>query len=472
MTAVPRAALEHAHASASHASAYPASASPASRPPASGDPTWSAQHYDLELHCDVAVNRLEGVARIVGRAAGDLDALELDLVGLAATAVTIDGAPAAWTQHPERLELRPAAPIPAGASFAIEVAYGGSPAPRATPWGEVGWRHRGEGAIAAADAGAAPTWYPCNDRLSDRATLRIRITAEQRCRAIATGALVEETTDAGRTARTFVTRAPTAPARTSLHLGRYLRGAATRAAVPLVAYVPSALGPRALGDLAVVPRMLACFVERFGRYPFDDYTIVVAPDALERPRESLAGAVLRADRVDGSPAAERPLAHLLAHQWFGAGVGGADLQHRWLDDGLARYAEWLWSEAAGDASTDALAHEHHELLADSPQDFALTDPPPELLVDDRIGHRGALLVHALRVALGDLPFFALLQAWAAQHAHGPVTTDDFRRLAGAHARAGTSLDALLDAWLLDPALPPLPSRARRGRGERARLRGR
>jgi aminopeptidase N len=457
MTAVPRAPLEPARASATHAS---------------GDPTWSAQHYDLDLECRVAENRLDGVARIVGRAERELDALELDLVGLAAAAVTIDGAPAAHAQRRERLEVRPAAPIPAGSSFTVEVAYSGSPSPRATPWGEVGWRHGDDGAIAAAHPSAAATWYPCNDRLSDRATHRIRVTAEQRYRAVATGALVEETTDAGRTARTFVTRAPAAPARMSLHLGRYLRGAATRAAVPLVAYVPAALGPRVLAELAAVPRMLACFVERFGPYPFDDYTIVVAPDALAPPRESLAGAVLSADRLDGSPVAERPLAHLLAHQWFGAGVGAADVQHIWLDEGLACYAEWLWSEAGGGTSTDALARRHHELLAGLPQDFALADPAPELLTDDRIGHRGALLVHALRLALGDLPLFALLQAWAGQHAHGAVTTDDFRRLASAHAAPDASLDALLDSWLLEPALPHLPSRRRRGDGERARLRHR
>jgi aminopeptidase N len=458
MTAVPRVALEPARA--------------ASAPHASGDASWSAQHYDLDLHCRVADNRLDGVGRIVGRAERALDALELDLVGLAAVGVTIDGDLAAHAQRPERLAVRSAAPIPAGASFSIEVAYGGSPAPRATPWGEVGWRRGGDGSIAAAQPGAAATWYPCNDRLSERATHRIRITAEQRYRAVATGALVEEATASGRTARTFVTRTAAAPARTALHLGRYLRGAAARPGVPLVAYYPPALGPRVLGELAAVPRMLACFVERFGPYPFDDYTLVVAPDDFAQPRESHAGAVLGARHVDGSSEAERPLAHLLAHQWFGTGLGAADWCHIWLDEGLACYAEWLWSEAAGGATADDLARRHHERLASLPQDFALADVRPEQLADDRIGQRGALLVHALRVAVGDVPFFDLLQRWAAQHAHGAVTTDDFRRLAGAHGRADASLDALLDAWLHEPALPPLPSRARRGGGERSRQRRR
>jgi aminopeptidase N len=433
--------------------------------PASGDTGWSALHYDLELEYRMATNRLDAVARISGRAERELTAISLDLVGLKASRVSLDGE--RRTQHvqrPGRLTVKPASPIAAGQDFALEIAYAGSPAPRRSPWGLVGWEELEDGVIVASQPTGAPTWYPCNDRPSDKATYRIRVTTEQGYRVVATGALVEETTRSGRTSRTFDCRVPVASYLTTVQIGRYVRRATVHDEVPLVAFYPPALEQRVLADLAPLPRMLACFVERFGPYPFDDYTVVVTADDLEIPLESVAGAVFGANLIDGRGGEERLVAHELAHQWFGNSVGVAGWQHIWLNEGLACYAEWLWSEAAGHETTDALAREHHARLARLPQDIVLGDPGPALMFDDRIYKRGALLVHALRLELGDVRFFGLLHDWTALRVHATATTADFRRLAGKIADA--PLDALFDAWLQERALPPLPLVSARRRGSR------
>ncbi|GEK80681.1 M1 family metallopeptidase [Agrococcus baldri] len=449
---------------------------PATRPlggepyaPASGDLGWSATHYDLELQYRMATNRLDGVARITGRAERELRAIRLDLVGLRASRVSLDGA--RRTQHAQRpgtLTVTPAAPVPAGASFELEIAYAGSPTPRRTAWGTVGWEELEDGVIVASQPTGAPTWYPCNDRPSNKATHRIRITTEQGYRVVASGLLVDERTSSGRTSRTFETRVPVATYLTTVQIGRYVRRATVHDEVPVVAFYPPALERRVLADLAPLPRMLACFVERFGAYPFDDYTVVVTPDDLEIPLESHAGAVFGANLIDGRGGEERLMAHELAHQWFGNSVGVAGWQHIWLNEGLACYAEWLWSEAAGRETTDALARSHHARLAALPQDIVLGDPGAALMFDDRIYKRGALLVHALRLTIGDVRFFGLLHDWTALHPHSTATTADFRRLAG--TIADEPLERLFDSWLLETALPALPARAARGVGPRARHR--
>ncbi|MCH1883347.1 M1 family metallopeptidase [Agrococcus sp. ARC_14] len=423
--------------------------------PASGSLGWSALHYDLELQYRMATNRLDAVARITGRAERELTAIGLDLVGLRVGKVVVDGE--RRTQHaqrPGRLTVTPAAPIAAGATFELEIAYSGSPAPRRSPWGTVGWEELEDGVIVASQPTGAPTWYPCNDRPSNKATHRIRITTEQSYRVIATGALVDERTSSGRTTRTFESRVPVATYLTTVQIGRYVRRATSQDEVPVVAYYPPALERRVLADLAPLPRMLTCFVERFGPYPFDDYTVVVTADDLEIPLESQAGAVFGANLIDGHGGEERLVAHELAHQWFGNSVGVAGWQHIWLNEGLACYAEWLWSEAAGRQSTDELAREHHRLLQRLPQDIVLGDPGAALMFDDRIYKRGALLVHALRLTLGDVRLFGLLHDWTALHAQSTATTEDFRRLANKASDA--PLDALFDAWLVETALPPLP----------------
>lgn len=437
--------------------------------PASGDAGWSATHYDLDLQYRMATNRLDGVARISGRAERELTAIMLDLVGLRASKVSLDGdRRAQHQQRPGKLTVRPAQPIAAGQRFELEIAYAGSPGPRRSPWGLVGWEELEDGVIVASQPTGAPTWYPCNDRPSNKATYRIRITTEQGYRVVATGAMTDESTRSGRSSRTFEARTPVASYLTTVQIGRYVRRATVHDEVPVVAYYPAALEQRVLADLAPLPRMLACFVERFGPYPFDDYTVVVTPDALEIPLESQAGAVFGANLIDGRGGEERLVAHELAHQWFGNSVGVARWQHIWLNEGLACYAEWLWSEAAGRASTDRLAREHHARLQRLPQDLVLGDPGPADMFDDRIYKRGALLVHTLRLTLGDVRFFGLLHDWTALHAHATVTSDDFRRLA--HKIADEPLDALFDAWLVETSLPPLPARATRSGGARARHR--
>ena len=76
------------------------------------------------------------------------------------------------------------------------------------------------------------------------------------------------------------------------------------------------------------------------------------------------------------------------------------------------------------------------------------------MFDDRLYKRGALTLHALRRAVGDEPFFALLKAWVAEHRHGSVTTEDF--LAMVADRLGQDAVDVVRHWIEDVRLPTLP----------------
>ena len=54
----------------------------------------------------------------------------------------------------------------------------------------------------------------------------------------------------------------------------------------------------------------------------------------------------------------------------------------------------------------------------APQNLLLSDPGPRDMFDDRVYKRGALTLHALRGAIGDDKFFALLRDWTGRHRHG------------------------------------------------------
>ena len=201
--------------------------------------------------------------------------------------------------------------------------------------------------------------------------------------------------------------------------------------------------------------MLEVFQQLFGPYPFAGYTAVVTDDDLEIPLEAQGLSIFGANHVDGQSGSERLVAHELAHQWFGNSLTVDRWQDIWLHEGFACYAEWLWAERADGRPAATAAREAWERLAGLPQDLVLGDPGPDLMFDDRLYKRGALLLHALRVTVGDDCFFDLLRGWTAAHRHGSVSTEMF--MAHVAERAGAPAAEALVAWLDEPALPALPS---------------
>jgi aminopeptidase N len=149
------------------------------------------------------------------------------------------------------------------------------------------------------------------------------------------------------------------------------------------------------------------------------------------------------------------VAHELAHQWFGNSVSVADWRHIWLNEGFAKYAEWLWSERSGGPTAAQLAATAHGKLATLPQDLRLSDPGRKRMFDDRLYERGGLVLHAVRCALGDEAFFRMLRNWAGVHRGGTVTTGAFTTHTARFANR--PLDDLFTAWVEETALPPLPS---------------
>ncbi len=434
--------------------------------PRSGNGGYSVDRYDLDLRYRVSTNRLDARAVITAHATQDLRTFSLDLVRLHASKVRVDGGKRTrFSQASSKLHVTPERPLAAGTEFTVEIDYSGSPAPRRSHWGLVGWEELTDGVIVASQPSGAPTWFPCNDHPSDRAAYRIRVTAEEPYAVIANGTLLDHSVSSGRGMWVYGLEQPTATYLATVQIGRYVHRHAESAATGIEFALPAALEQRARADFALLPAMADYFAEIFGPYPFDQYRVIVTEDELEIPLEAQGAAIFGENHVDGAGGSERLIAHELAHQWFGNSVGLASWRHIWLNEGFACYAEWLWSERAGRDSADTLARRFHAALRQLPQDLVVADPGPALMFDDRVYKRGALTLHAVRRTVGDEAFFAMLRAWADRHRYGVVATEDFRAFAA--EETGAELGALLTAWLEQEPLPELP----RAAAVRSRSRG-
>ncbi len=426
--------------------------------PANGDSRYRVHRYELTLDYRPAPNRLSGAARInaiVGRSA--LPEFQLNLAEFKIGRVRVDGRPTHYTHRGGRLRVRPAKPLRAGAAFTVEVHWSGNPKPVSSPWGGIGWEELGDGALVASQPVGAPSWYPCNDRPADKASYLISVTTPSAYSVVAGGRLLTRTTKASTTTWVYEQAAPTSSYLVGLSIGKYqtvLLGDPGLGGIPQHGHLPAELLAEFSRDFARQPGMMHLFQQLFGPYPFDEYAVVVTEEALDVPVEAQGLSLFGANHVDGARGSERLVAHELAHQWFGNSVSIADWRHIWLNEGFAKYAEWLWSERSGGRSAQQLAAVAHRSLASLPQDLRLADPGRKSMFDDRLYERGGLTVHALRCALGDDAFFRMLRAWLGLHRGGSVTTSTLT----AHVArfAPEPLDDLFDAWVYGTALPPLP----------------
>jgi aminopeptidase N len=418
------------------------------------------EHYELDLTYKVRGNHLAGVATLHIEALDDLSSLSVDLHGLRAAKVTLDGAAAKYTHRRDRITIRPPARVTRGQRLRLVVHYSGHPAPLTKRHlGSAGWEELADGSIVAAQPHGAPTWFPCNDRPSDKASYRITVTAPSDYEVVANGWLNGKRRHASATTWRYEQREPMATYLATLHVGRY-RVRELDAPVPLRAVLPARLLHRYDAAFAAQPEMLDAFSRMFGRYPFAAYTVVITDDELEIPLESQGLSTFGSNHLRHDWDAVRLVAHELAHQWFGNSLTLGHWRDIWLHEGFACYAEWLWSEEAGHKTAHQQATEHWARLADLDQDLVLGDPGPDLMFDDRVYKRGALLLHSLRLTVGDAAFFDLLRTWTATHALGTVSTEQFTELA--ERQTGCPLGELFRAWLTEEPLPELPAGPRPG----------
>lgn len=423
--------------------------------PGHGDLAYDVLGYDLELDYSVETNKLAGTATLRVVAREDLDRLTLDLHALRVSKVTVDGTqPGRYSQRAGRLVVKTRRPVEAGDELTVVVTYAGTPRPMPGPDGEAGWEELADGVIVASQPHGAPSWYPCNDRPSDKAPYRISLTVPSDYHVVANGTLTSSRRRASTTTWVYEQPEPMASYLATVQIGRYVRRTLHEGPVAVHAVFPPTATSAVERAFARQGEMLDVFVDAFGPYPFAAYTVVVTEDALEIPLEAQGLSVFSQGFLSTGWESQRLIAHELSHQWFGNSVTAARWQDIWLHEGFACYAEWVWSEASGGRSAAEQAAEHHARLAALPHDLVLGDPGTDDMFDDRVYKRGALTLQALRGTVGDDVFWEIVRTWVAEHRHGSVTSADFVALAS--RVAGTDLFGLFTAWLTGLELPDLP----------------
>lgn len=253
--------------------------------PGHGDTGFDAVHYDLTLVYDVDGNRLTGTARVDCVAREAVDELGFDLFHLTVSKVTLDGHSTKHRVRRGKVVVRPDHGISAGQAFSVSVRYSGHPRPVKTRrLGTAGWEELTDGSIVAGQPHGAPSWFPCNDRPSNKATYRVSVTAPADYHVVANGVLARKRRRSGSVTWVYEQQEPMATYLATVHVGRY-EVRSYDGPVPACAVLPRRLLRRYSVAFGRQPEMIETFSDLFGTYPFPSYTVVVTDDDLEMPLE-------------------------------------------------------------------------------------------------------------------------------------------------------------------------------------------
>jgi aminopeptidase N len=414
-----------------------------------GNGGYDVSHYALDLTWRPDAGRMDGVVTITAEATQPLASLTLDAVDLDVGEVTVEGQPATTEVEGERdLVVTPADPIAEGTTFETVVTYAAGPRSLAgADPVDPGWVADGDQVYTAFEPHGAATLFPVNDHPVDKAAYELRVTVPEGLDVAANGVLSETVPGDGEATWVYDAPDPMASYLVQIVIAdlEFVEDTGP-GGLPLRHAFDADVAAGLAGSMDRTGEMIDVYDDLFGPYPFVAYGAVVVDRPLGFALETQTLSIFGTDSALG----ETIVAHELAHQWFGDAVSPATWQDIWLNEGFATYAEWLWAEHRGQGSVASIAE---SLAGFGGLDTPPADPGAGALFATTVYERGALTLHVLREAIGDVDFFTVLRRWVERHGGDAASTADFESLA--EEVSGQDLQALFDAWLRAPAMPAL-----------------
>jgi aminopeptidase N len=417
--------------------------------PRAGNGGYDVSHYDISLRYAPGARRIHATTKITATATQDLSRFDLDYRGPRISNLLVDGQPADFRRRGQELIVTPS-PIAEGSDFQVTVVYAGRVRPLTDADGSLeGWVPTGDGAYVADEPRGSPTWFPCNDYPTDKATYGLRLTVPRGRKAFGNGILEERVHHSRRT--TFVWRQddPMATYLATATNGRFKLRSSTVNGMPSFVALDAREARKARKPLRKIPAILTLFSTSFGDYPFAATGAIVD----RAPRVGYA--------LETQPQPEYPsapgvgiVAHEIAHQWFGDAVTPERWRDIWLNEGFATWSQWLWKARTVGPSLESRFRRLYKTRAGA---RSFWNPPPgdpggaKNMFVGSIYVRGALTLEALRERLGDATFYAILRRWFAEHRYGNASVEDFIALAG--SESGEDLGHFFDVWLFQRGKP-------------------
>ncbi|WP_326672887.1 M1 family metallopeptidase [Streptomyces sp. NBC_01257] len=429
-----------------------------------GNPGYDVLAYDIGLSYEGRNSEpLDAVTTIDARTTEPLERINLDFTRGTVHSVDVNGLRAGFSAEDEDLIIEPPGSLPAGVPLRITVHHTSDPSGERDSGG---WVRTADGLAMANQADAGHRVFPGNDHPADKAYFTFRITAPEDLTVVANGLRTGRSSHGGRTTWTYRTEHPMATELAQVSIGR---SAVVRRTgphgLPVRDVVPAADRKRLEPWLKKTPGQLEWMERQVGRYPFENYGVLVADTetGFELETQTLSLFERRLFTDGGFPEwyVDAVMVHELAHQWFGDSVSPRTWSDLWLNEG---HASWYEARYAEEHADKPLERRMREAYADSdgwraeggpPARPAAPAPGEKISLFRPVVYDGsALVLYALRQEIGHDAFGRLERLWVRKHRDSNAATADFTALAS--WVAGRDLTAFFDGWLYAKRTPPMP----------------
>ena len=306
----------------------------------------------------------------------------------------------------------------------------------------------------------AHNWLPCNDHLSDKATVDFFVTAPDHYQVISNGKKIEETNLPDQLKLTHWSEGVPLPTKvmvigvTDFAVNNY----ASVDCIPLSSWVYPQDRDSGFAQYAVAKNILQWFINHIGPFAFEKLANVQSTTIFGGMEN--AGCIFYTEKSVNSEGLESLMAHEIAHQWFGDNVTEKDWPHLWLSEGFATYMTNLYLENKyGKDSLESLMRTQREEVIFYSKDH---ETP---VVDTSKGHdlmnllnhnsyrKGAWVLHMLRRKLGDSLFWEGIHYYYKTYSGSNASTTDlvnvFEKI------SHQSLKGFFKQWLYEAGQPRL-----------------
>ncbi len=435
------------------------------------DRPFAIDHLTLDVTLDVAARAIVASASLdVRRIDPVAGHLSLDAVGFEIESVALDAKPATFEYDGRTLRLH----IDPGCSTArVLVTY------RATPRRglyflepDEHYPERPHQVWSQCQEEDARHWIPCHDSPHTKMTTEMIARVPRGWHALSNGVLAAH--HPGREGQLDVFHyrmdEPHSSYLVTLVAGEFARMSDSARVesrdIPLAYLVPKGREDDGRRAFAQTSRMVEHFSEITGvPYPWSGYAQIVVADFIFGGMENTTATtmyehVLIDERAAQDVSSDDLVAHELAHQWFGDYVTCRAWYEGWLNEGFATFFEHVWREKhlgrdeydfGLKVDLDAYVTEAHGRYRRPIvcQDY---DAPLDLF-DRHLYEKGGLVLHGLRMELGDTLFWRGVSTYLTRHARGVVETRDLLR--ALEDVSGRSLGRLFEQWVYKPGHPEI-----------------
>ena len=421
---------------------------------------YDISYHKLEFTVNPAVYFISGKITTTYKALSDMTSLIFDLSStLTVSSVKRGVDNLAFSQTATELQIILPATQPSGTSETVEITYSGTPS------------NSGFGSFIQTTHGTSPiiwtlsepfgamNWWPCKQDLNDKVnSIDVYITAPSQYTSVSNGVEPEAPVINGTNKTTHFHHNYPIPsylicmAVTDYAVYNQTGGTAPNQ-YPIVNYIyPENLTPTVQNQLAQTPLILNLFENLFEIYPFHNEKYGHAQfgwgGGMEHTTVSFMGSFGRG-----------LIAHEMAHQWFGDKITCGTWKDIWLNEGFATYlASMVIENFDGQAAFTAdKTNMIHAITSISNGAVYLTDA--EALNVNRIFngrlsyYKGAMVLHMLRLKLGDTLFFQALKNYLADSnlAYKYAVTADLQT--HLEAAYGSSLAEFFNDWVYGQGYP-------------------